>query len=73
MENFHTSSGDLSSKFALMDGAVGEIDEFTQQIESSHKITADTTKSLIERLSSYEDIIDSEVGDTDLVRAKSLF
>lgn len=61
-----------SSKFALVDGAVGEIDEFAEEVESLHKIAADVTKSLEVRLSSYEDIIDSQVGDTDLVRAKNI-
>ena len=36
------------------------------------KVAADETRALDERLEAYEDIIDSEVGDTDVFRARNI-
>jgi threonine synthase len=41
-------------------------------MEGAREIAADATRSLKERLEAYEDIIDSEVGDTNLTRARNI-
>jgi threonine synthase len=56
----------------LLDGAVGFYREISKDIEEQKRVAADITLDLEERLEAYEDVIDSEVGDTTLVRARNL-
>jgi len=57
---------------SLLDGASGKIDAVVPEIADQRKIAADASRPLEERLEAYEDIIDSEVGDTSLVRARNI-
>lgn len=58
---------------ALMDGAAGAaISEIFQEVEDQRRIAADPNSLLEDRLEAYENIIDSEVGDTSLVRARNI-
>ena len=43
-----------------------------QEIKSQYEILSDKTNSLDERLEAFENIADSEVGDTPLIRARNL-
>ena len=52
--------------FNLIDGATGQTTEFTRSVEQQQKIVSDTSNPLEIRLEAYEDVIDSEVGDTTL-------
>jgi len=63
---------DSEKPFELIDGAVGEVNEFTKGYEQQRKIAMDPSYPLDERLEAYEDIIDSEVGDTNLWRARNI-
>ena len=56
----------------LMDGATGQVSGFAREVEELRQIAADYTAPLEERLEAYEDIIDSEVGDTTLLRARNI-
>ncbi|MBD3381443.1 MAG: pyridoxal-phosphate dependent enzyme [candidate division Zixibacteria bacterium] len=56
----------------LIDDAEGKIFEFAKGVEEQRKIAADTDYPMAERLEAYEDIIDSEVGDTSLWRARNI-
>lgn len=56
----------------LIDGAKGEISVIALEVESQRKIAANNEYPLEERLEAYEDIIDSEVGDTSFVRARNI-
>jgi threonine synthase len=56
----------------LIDGAKGEISVIALEVESQRKIAANSEYPLEERLEAYEDIIDSEVGDTSFVRARNI-
>lgn len=56
----------------LIDGAKGEISELSREVESQRQIAASSDYPLEERLEAYEDIVDSEVGDTALVRARNI-
>jgi threonine synthase len=56
----------------LLDGATGEIVEIAREVETLRRIAADKSYHLQERLEAFEDIVDSEVGDTTLVRARNI-
>ncbi len=56
----------------LLDGARGEPQEVFRDVEVQRKIAADHGRPLRERLEAFEDIFDSEVGDTSMVRARNL-
>jgi threonine synthase len=58
--------------YTLIDGATGQITELLENAERLRRVAADAGYSLEERLQAYEDIMDSEVGDTLLVRARNL-
>lgn len=58
--------------FNLIDGATGESIEIFQEVDRQCKIASDRSMPLDERLEAYEDVFDSEVGDTALVRARNL-
>ncbi|RMG54388.1 MAG: pyridoxal-phosphate dependent enzyme [Acidobacteria bacterium] len=63
---------DTASAFALLDGAHPEADAIAPELEAQKKVAADGRRPLEERLEAYEDIIDSEVGDTRLSRARNM-
>jgi threonine synthase len=65
-------SGDESKAYNLMDGATGEGLKVIRELEEQRKISANSGMPLDERLEAYEDIFDSEVGDTSLVRARNI-
>lgn len=65
-------SGDEGKPYNLMDGATGEGLQVIRELETLRKISADSSTPLDERLEVYEDIFDSEVGDTSLVRARNI-
>jgi len=58
--------------FNLMDGATGEATAVAREVHQQRKISANPKLPLEERLEAYEDIFDSEVGDTTLVRARNI-
>ena len=61
-----------SQPFSLMDGAQGSLQSFQQDVNRQREIAADTSRPTEERLEAYEDIIDSEVGDTAFIRARNI-
>lgn len=63
---------DTDSPYDLMDGASGQTVEISEEIEQQGKIAVDKAYPLEKRLEAYEDIIDSEVGDTSLWRARNI-
>jgi threonine synthase len=56
----------------LIDGASGEVAEISRELQPLRDIILDKDSSLEERLEAYEDIIDSQVGDTTLMRARNI-
>lgn len=56
----------------LLDGASSQAPIIAPELESQKKIAADEEQPLNDRLEAYEDIIDSEVGDTTLSRARNI-
>ncbi len=60
------------SPFSLLDGATPHIPSITPELTFESKIARDHTKSLEERLECFETILNSEVGDTSLTRARNI-
>ena len=58
--------------YDLIDGASGAGFDIEAEVEKQRKIILDHEYPLEERLEAFEDVIDSEVGDTNLVRARNL-
>ncbi|WP_149273524.1 pyridoxal-phosphate dependent enzyme [Pareuzebyella sediminis] len=56
----------------LKDGVKTAGNKVSSETRKLSEFVKDTSKSLVDRLESYEDIINFEVGDTGLTRAKSL-
>jgi threonine synthase len=67
-----TAEQDAEKPYNLLDGASGEIEAIARQVGHQRRITADRTLAIERRLEAFEDIIDSEVGDTVLVRARNV-
>jgi threonine synthase len=63
---------EAAAPYNLMDGAAGEIEALVREVEQQRLIAADPNVDLERRLEAYADIIDSEVGDTSLVRARNI-
>ena len=63
-----TEDGDL---FPLLDGATAEGENLSQYGLDRKRVAGHGFDSLEERLEAYEDIIDSEIGDTSLLRARN--
>ncbi len=58
--------------FELLDSATPEITSILPEIEEHRKIASDRTRPLEERLEAFEDIFESEVGDTVFSRARNI-
>ncbi|UCD78262.1 MAG: pyridoxal-phosphate dependent enzyme [Desulfobacterales bacterium] len=58
--------------FNLIDGATGTAGEVALQFDEQRRISSNPELPLEERLEAFEDIFDSEVGDTTLVRARNI-
>jgi threonine synthase len=58
--------------FNLIDGATGETLQVLRDVDEKKKISENPELPLEARLEAYEDIFDSEVGDTSLVRARNI-
>ncbi|MBD3178747.1 MAG: pyridoxal-phosphate dependent enzyme [Candidatus Latescibacteria bacterium] len=67
-----SGGGPGSEKLVLFDDARGEISEISRQVEDQRNIAASREYPLEERLEAFEDIFDSEIGDTILVRARNI-
>ncbi len=64
---------DQSSQISnILDGAQSQFPPIGPELESQRKIAQDVSRPLEERLEAFEDIIDSEIGDTNLTRARNI-
>ncbi|MGD8504949.1 MAG: pyridoxal-phosphate dependent enzyme, partial [Syntrophobacterales bacterium] len=61
-----------AESFLLLDGASSQWPIIPPELEIQKRVAADPTRPLHDRLEAYEDIMDSEVGDTSLVRARNV-
>lgn len=68
-----TSPTELENGVApLLDGATPALASFPNGLAQQQRTAADATRALEERLEAFEDICDSEVGDTSLTRARNV-
>lgn len=67
-----TENGALSSVTHLLDHACGVASEVVAEVDDLRRVAADTNQPLDKRLEAFEDIIDSEVGDTTMIRARNI-
>ena len=61
-----------NGSLSLLDGATAQIPVITPELSYLSKIAADHAIPLEKRLESFEILFDSEVGDTNLTRAKNI-
>jgi threonine synthase len=57
---------------SLLDGASSQAPAISPELETQKHIATDRDQPLAHRLEAYEDILDSEVGDTTLSRARNI-
>jgi len=62
----------VNSSLLMLDGASAQIPVITPELSSLSKIASDKNRPIEERLESFEIILDSEVGDTNLTRGKNI-
>jgi threonine synthase len=62
----------VNGSLSLLDGATAQVPVITPELASLSKIASDKTRPIEERLESFEIILDSEVGDTNLTRGKNI-
>jgi len=67
-----TEDDHKSDMFYLLDGAVSQTPLIAPELEVQKKIAADKEQPLHDRLEAFEDIMDSEVGDTTVSRARNI-
>ncbi len=58
--------------FSLLDGATSQSPAIAPELSTQIQIAGDHSRSVSERLEAFEDIIDSEIGDTTLSRARNI-
>jgi threonine synthase len=58
--------------FPILDGASSQYPPIAPELNQQREIAADRARSLEERLEAFEDIIDSEIGDTNMTRARNI-
>jgi len=56
----------------ILDGATPNVPAFGPELEIQRQIAANPSAPLEDRLEAYEDIIDSEIGDTNMTRARNI-
>ncbi len=72
-ENLKENSSETARKpFDLIDGATAPGFDLELDVEKQKIIIRDQSYSLEERIEAFEDVIDSEVGDTSLYRARNI-
>ena len=58
--------------FSLLDGASSFYPVLQIELDDQRKVASDHSRSLEERLEAFEDIKDSEIGDTNMARARNI-
>ncbi len=68
----NTTNHNGEELLSLLDGASSQVPTIAPELDLQRKVAADKTRELEERLEAFEDIIDSEIGDTTLTRARNI-
>nr|MEE4267401.1 pyridoxal-phosphate dependent enzyme [Candidatus Krumholzibacteria bacterium] len=61
-----------ASEFILLDGVSSSSIDLTEDYGHQHLVASDASRPLHERLAAFEDVYESEVGDTSIVRARNI-
>jgi threonine synthase len=61
-----------NGSLSLLNGASAQMPIITPELASLSKVASDKTRRLEERLESFEILLDSEVGDTNLTRGRNI-
>lgn len=72
MNEILSNSPGSDTPFALIDGVAPVNLNISKETENLRKIVGDEKNSQLERLAAYEDIMNIEVGDTSLTRARNI-
>ncbi len=56
----------------MLDGATPALLQVPAELKQQQQIATDTSRDLEERLEAFEDILDSEIGDTTMTRARNI-
>ena len=59
-------------EFRLLDGVTPSSIDLTEEYGNQHLVASDLERPLAERLAAFEDVYESEVGDTPIVRARNI-
>jgi threonine synthase len=68
----HQNESAIEDTLSLLNGATSQAPIIPPELETQKRIAADKSRPLNSRIEAYEDIIDSEVGDTTLSRARNI-
>lgn len=60
------------SQFDMMDQAVSNMQTIPAELQGAMTVARDSLRALDERLEAFEDVLESEVGDTQFTRARNL-
>ena len=66
------SPDESHGRVPLLDGATSNMDQLSDQWEPQKQVASDPDADLGERIEAFEIILDSEVGDTTLTRARNI-
>ena len=67
-----TNGNRTPSTLSLLDGAKSQAPIIGPELDMQKRVAADPAQSLENRLEAYEDILESEVGDTTLTRSRNI-
>ncbi len=67
-----TAESQAGGSLGLVDGAGASWQAMPAELDELRRVVVDSSRPLVERVEAYEDIIDAEVGDTDLTRARNI-
>jgi len=59
-------------QLTLLDGAADKFQTIVPEIQTQKRVASDPSRPLEERLEAFEDVMESEVGDTTLSRARNV-
>jgi threonine synthase len=71
-EGAHPMLGNGTHVNGLLDGATAQVPAIAPELEVARKVAGDLYRPMEERLEAFEDIFDSEIGDTGLNRARNI-
>ncbi len=71
-EGGEVSGLDSGAVLPILDGAVAQVSQLPPELDAEVRIARDPDRPLDERLEAFENVLESEVGDTRLARARNI-